>query len=65
MLSPNGICKPFDEQADGYNCQTFPRSHIDRDTRFSRGEGAVVVVVKSLQNALLDNDHIYCTVGYI
>ncbi|KAG1727898.1 thiolase-like protein [Suillus lakei] len=31
-------------------------------SRFSRGEGAVVVVLKPLDKALLDHDHIYATV---
>ncbi|KAF5356753.1 hypothetical protein D9756_006516 [Leucocoprinus leucothites] len=47
VLSSDGVCKPFDDRADG----------------FSRGEGAIVVVVKSLQDALRDKDHIYCTVA--
>ncbi|KAG2335837.1 hypothetical protein BDR05DRAFT_920591 [Suillus weaverae] len=46
ILAPDGKCKPFDASANG----------------FSRGEGAVVVVVKPLEKALLDHDHIYATV---
>ncbi|KAK7452697.1 Mycolipanoate synthase [Stygiomarasmius scandens] len=46
VLAPDGICKPFDAEADG----------------FSRGEGAVVVVVKPLEQALKDNDKIYGTI---
>ncbi|KAG1732311.1 hypothetical protein EDB19DRAFT_1912149 [Suillus lakei] len=46
ILAPDGKCKPFDASANG----------------FSRGEGAVVVVLKPLDRALLDHDHIYATV---
>lgn len=46
ILAPDGKCKPFDASANG----------------FSRGEGAVVVVLKPLEQALLDHDHIYATV---
>ncbi|KAJ7853619.1 thiolase-like protein [Mycena leptocephala] len=46
VLSSDGITKPFDASADG----------------FGRGEGAVVVLIKSLQNALRDNDHIYSVI---
>ncbi|KAG2142363.1 hypothetical protein DEU56DRAFT_979550 [Suillus clintonianus] len=46
ILAPDGVCKPFDASANG----------------FSRGEGAVVMVLKPLEKALLDNDHIYATV---
>ncbi|KAG1902324.1 uncharacterized protein F5891DRAFT_1127654 [Suillus fuscotomentosus] len=46
ILAPDGKCKPFDASANG----------------FSRGEGAVVVVLKPLEKALLDHDHIYATV---
>ncbi|KAG2115628.1 hypothetical protein DEU56DRAFT_932582 [Suillus clintonianus] len=45
ILAPDGKCKPFDSSANG----------------FSRGEGAVVVVLKPLDQALLDHDHIYAT----
>ncbi|EJD43640.1 ketoacyl-synt-domain-containing protein [Auricularia subglabra TFB-10046 SS5] len=46
VLSKDGKCKPFDAQADG----------------FSRGEGAVVIVLKRLDAALKDGDKIYATV---
>ncbi|KAG1903015.1 thiolase-like protein, partial [Suillus fuscotomentosus] len=49
ILAPDGKCKPFDASANG----------------FSRGEGAVVVVIKPLDKALLDHDHIYATVRYL
>ncbi|KAF8200274.1 polyketide synthase [Pholiota molesta] len=46
VLSADGTCKPLDESANG----------------FSRGEGVTVVVVKTLQRAIQDNDHIYATI---
>ncbi|KAJ7096113.1 hypothetical protein C8R44DRAFT_379140 [Mycena epipterygia] len=46
VLSPDGMCKPFDQAADG----------------FGRGEGALVVVLKPLEDALQHNDHIYSVI---
>ncbi|KAF7371227.1 Polyketide synthase [Mycena sanguinolenta] len=46
VLSSDGITKPFDAGADG----------------FGRGEGAIVVVIKSLNDALRDGDHIYSVI---
>ncbi|CAK5267713.1 unnamed protein product [Mycena citricolor] len=46
VLSRDGTTKPFDAAADG----------------FGRGEGAIVVVLKSLEDALRDHDHIYSVV---
>ncbi|EIN09536.1 polyketide synthase [Punctularia strigosozonata HHB-11173 SS5] len=46
VLAPDGKCKPFDMGADG----------------FSRGEGAVVMVIKPLEAALRDGDNIYGTI---
>ncbi|KAJ6473847.1 hypothetical protein C8R45DRAFT_1011985 [Mycena sanguinolenta] len=46
VLSSDGITKPFDAGADG----------------FGRGEGVVVVVVKLLNDALRDGDHIYSVI---
>ncbi|KAF7358399.1 Polyketide synthase [Mycena venus] len=46
LLSPDGICKPFDEKADG----------------FGRGEGVIVVVLKPLRDAVRDHDHVYSVV---
>ncbi|KAL4937771.1 hypothetical protein BDV06DRAFT_232363, partial [Aspergillus oleicola] len=42
FLSPNGRCWSFDDRADGY----------------SRGEGIVVIVLKSVKNAVRDGDTI-------
>ncbi|CAK5282480.1 unnamed protein product [Mycena citricolor] len=46
VLSPDGITKPFDDAADG----------------FGRGEGAIVVVLKRLEQALRDKDQIYSVI---
>src|SRR5512134_1134549 len=46
MLSPDGRCKAFDAEANG----------------FVRGEGAGVVVIKPLASALADGDRIYAVV---
>ncbi|KIL88416.1 polyketide synthase [Fusarium avenaceum] len=46
MLSPNGISRMWDEDADGY----------------ARGEGMASVVLKKLSDALADGDHIECII---
>ncbi|KAJ8121482.1 hypothetical protein ONZ43_g2075 [Nemania bipapillata] len=46
MLSPTGKCHMWDESADGY----------------ARGEGFVAIVIKTLTSALVDGDHIECTI---
>ncbi len=46
MLSPTGRCHTFDEKADG----------------FVPGEGLGVIVLKRLDNAVSDGDHIYAVI---
>jgi acyl transferase domain-containing protein len=47
VLSPDGICRSFDEKANGY----------------VRSEGCGCIVIKELEKALKDNDHIYCVIS--
>ncbi|PBK91716.1 hypothetical protein ARMGADRAFT_1166511 [Armillaria gallica] len=46
LLAKDGKCKPFDASADG----------------FARAEGVVVIVIKSLEKAIQDGDHVYGTI---
>ena len=46
MLSTDGLCYTFDARANGY----------------VRGEGAALVFVKRLQQAIQDNDRIYAVI---
>ncbi|RYP65138.1 hypothetical protein DL769_006417 [Monosporascus sp. CRB-8-3] len=46
MLSPTGKCHMWDAAADGY----------------ARGEGFAAVVVKTLKQAIADNDHVECII---
>ncbi|KAJ7214322.1 hypothetical protein GGX14DRAFT_550479 [Mycena pura] len=47
LLASDGKCKPLDQAADG----------------FGRGEGAVVLVLKPLNSAIQDRDHIYSVIA--
>ncbi len=46
MLSPSGQCFAFDDRANGY----------------VRGEGAGVIVIKPLRQAIADGDRVYCAI---
>lgn len=46
FLSKESLCQTFGEQADGY----------------ARGEGVGVLVLKNLEQAISDKDHIYCEI---
>jgi natural product biosynthesis luciferase-like monooxygenase protein len=46
FLAPDGRCKPFDARADGY----------------VRSEGAGIVVLKPLRDAIADNDRVYAVI---
>ncbi|MCM2373287.1 type I polyketide synthase [Aporhodopirellula aestuarii] len=46
MLSPSGVCRAFDEAADG----------------FVRGEGGGAVLLRPLSDALADGNHIYAVI---
>ncbi|ORA10294.1 hypothetical protein BST12_26805, partial [Mycobacterium angelicum] len=46
VLSPDGVCRPFDKDANGY----------------VRGEGGGLVVLKKLSRALANGDRIYCQI---
>ena len=64
ILTP-GRCKPFDSAADGCVVDLavpFVLSLTSTIVRFVRGEGAVAIVIKPLEAALVDNDHIYAVV---
>jgi len=70
IYSDNGIltpdrCKPFDSAADGYITNStvrFTPILTPIIVSFVRGEGAVAIVIKPLEAALADNDHIYAVV---
>jgi hypothetical protein len=62
VLAPDGKCKPFDAAADG--CVLFQLiGFLLIFPRFGRGEGVVVMVVKLLDEAIRDGDHIYASVS--
>ena len=70
FYSNNGIltsdrCKPFDSAADGYVVNPIVRFSpplTPITVSFVRGEGVVSIVIKPLEAALADNDHIYAVV---
>lgn len=64
LLAKDGKCKPFDASADGYVLfvSLFCMSRLSSRSSFSRGEGCVAIVLKPLERALQDRDHIYATV---
>lgn len=60
VLAEDGMCKPFDASADGWDFLSFISIFIYNSTiRFSRAEGCVSVVLKPLEQATKDGDHIY------
>ena len=64
ILTP-GRCKPFDSAADGCVVNpTVPSVLLLTPIAISfvRGEGAISIVIKPLEAALADNDHIYAVV---
>ena len=73
VLSPDGKCKPFDVTANGcvvllYHIGDILITAHHRSApihRFGRGEGIVVIVLKPLEAALRDHDHVYATVGLV
>jgi acyl transferase domain-containing protein len=66
ILTPD-LCKPFDSAADGYVINSTLSSTLiltPTITSFVRGEGAAAIVIKPLEAALADNDHIYAVVRF-
>ena len=64
ILTP-GQCKPFDSAADGCVVKLavpFVLLLTPIVVSFVRGEGAVAIVIKPLEAALADDDHIYAIV---
>ncbi|CAJ2508444.1 Uu.00g134700.m01.CDS01 [Anthostomella pinea] len=46
MLSPDGVCRMWDQDANGY----------------ARGDGVAAIILKTLKEALADGDHIECVI---
>lgn len=64
-MSPDGKSKPFDADANGYVAPILRHRVSSKHflIRIARGEGGAVIVLKPLDAAMADNDHIYSVVS--